>query len=72
MKVLQRKTAADFDQRLLDLYDEYCHGLIDRREFASGVTCHCDFPPPGVRVRPFGGRTDEASKVHGRADHRGA
>ena len=38
MKVLQRKTAADFDQRLLDLYDEYCHGLIDRREFASGVS----------------------------------
>ena len=35
------------------------------------VTCHCVFPPEGVRVRPEEGRTDEASKVHGRADYRG-
>ncbi len=34
------------------------------------VTCHCVFPPDGVRVRPEEGRTDEASKVHGRADYR--
>ncbi|MDF0522714.1 hypothetical protein P0R31_36365 [Bradyrhizobium yuanmingense] len=34
------------------------------------VTCHCVFPPEGVRVRPEEGRTDEASKVHGRADYR--
>jgi carboxymethylenebutenolidase len=26
-------TQADIDQRVLDLYDEYCHGAIDRREF---------------------------------------
>ena len=38
MTIHQRKTAADFDQRLLDLYDEYCHGRIDRREFVSGVS----------------------------------
>jgi len=36
---------------------------------ARVVTCHCDFPPRGIRVRPSRGRTDEASTVHGRADH---
>lgn len=30
-----RKTADDFDQELLDLYDSYAHGLIERREFLS-------------------------------------
>jgi carboxymethylenebutenolidase len=28
-----RKTASDFDQELLDLYDGYAHGRIERREF---------------------------------------
>ncbi len=28
-----RKTAKDFDQRVLDLFDGYVHGLTDRREF---------------------------------------
>ena len=23
----------EIDQRIFDLYDEYCHGRIDRREF---------------------------------------
>ena len=41
------------------------------QEWAS-LTCHCVFPPRGFRVRPFRGRTDEASTVHGRADHWGA
>src|ERR1700750_2049856 len=26
-------TQAEIDQRVFDLYDEYCHGGIDRREF---------------------------------------
>src|SRR5262245_6982173 len=26
-------TQADIDQRVFELYDEYCHGHIDRREF---------------------------------------
>ncbi len=30
---LPRKTAHDFDQELLNLYDRYAHGLIDRRTF---------------------------------------
>ena len=25
----------EIDQRVFDLYDEYCHGRIDRREFLS-------------------------------------
>ena len=28
-----RKTASDFDQELVDLYDRYAHGRIERREF---------------------------------------
>jgi carboxymethylenebutenolidase len=28
-------TQADIDQRVFDLYDEYCHGRIDRREFLN-------------------------------------
>jgi len=28
-----RRTAADFDQELLDLFDGYVHGLMERREF---------------------------------------
>ena len=30
---MQRKTAKDFDQELLNLFDRYVHGLIDRRSF---------------------------------------
>jgi len=32
-----RRQASEFDQELLDLYDKYCHGLIDRRAFIDGV-----------------------------------
>jgi carboxymethylenebutenolidase len=43
---MDRKQASDFDQELLDLFDEYVHGVIDRRGFidraarfaAGGVT----------------------------------
>ncbi len=31
--IIKRKKAADFDQELLDLFDGYVHGLIERREF---------------------------------------
>lgn len=32
-----RKSAKDFDQGLLDLYDQYCHGQIDRRQFVASA-----------------------------------
>ncbi|HUF62486.1 MAG TPA: dienelactone hydrolase family protein [Verrucomicrobiales bacterium] len=38
---MKRKQASDFDQKLLDLYDDYAHGRISRRDFigrASGIT----------------------------------
>ena len=38
---LQPVTQTEIDQRVFDLYDEYCHGRIDRREFllqAAAVT----------------------------------
>lgn len=31
-------TQAEIDQHVLDLYDEYCHGRIDRREFLARAT----------------------------------
>src|SRR5262249_48659101 len=30
---MESLTQAEIDQRVFDLYDEYCHGRIDRREF---------------------------------------
>ena len=32
---MERQKASDFDQELLDLYDSYAHGLIERREFLN-------------------------------------
>jgi len=32
-----RKSAKDFDQELLDLYDQYCHGKIVRRQFIAAA-----------------------------------
>src|SRR6185369_7377892 len=34
-------TQLEIDQRVLDLYDEYCHGRIDRREFLSRSAALC-------------------------------
>jgi carboxymethylenebutenolidase len=34
---MERKKASDFDQRALDLYDEYAHGRLSRRDFAQKV-----------------------------------
>ena len=31
---MDRELAQDFDQELLDLYDDYAHGRLNRREFA--------------------------------------
>ena len=34
---MERKHASDFDQRLLDLYDDFAHGRIHRRGFLEGA-----------------------------------
>jgi carboxymethylenebutenolidase len=34
-RVAQGITQLEIDQRVFDLYDEYCHGRLDRREFLS-------------------------------------
>ena len=34
---MQRKTAADYPQELLELFDLYVHGDIPRREFLDGA-----------------------------------
>ena len=38
----------------------------------SVLTCHCEFPPELIRVRPIRGRTNEEAEIYGRADYRGA
>ncbi|WP_223569183.1 hypothetical protein, partial [Agrobacterium tumefaciens] len=35
------------------------------------VTCHCEFPPEWIRVRPIKGRTHEEAAIYGRADYCG-
>ncbi|MGH9371472.1 MAG: dienelactone hydrolase family protein, partial [Vicinamibacterales bacterium] len=35
---MDRKTASDFDQELLNLFDKYVHGAIDRRGFLDGAS----------------------------------
>ena len=35
---MKRKTAADFDPRLLELFDGYVHGKMSKREFLSNAT----------------------------------
>jgi carboxymethylenebutenolidase len=35
---MKRLTASDFDQELLDIYDEYVHGQTDRRGFLNRAT----------------------------------
>ena len=34
---MERKKAADFPQELLDLFDRYVHGDVDRRDFLDGA-----------------------------------
>jgi carboxymethylenebutenolidase len=34
-------TQIEIDQRIFDLYDEYCHGRMDRREFLARATAAC-------------------------------
>jgi carboxymethylenebutenolidase len=37
MTTLPRKTANDFDPEVLQLFDQYVHGAIDRRGFLTGA-----------------------------------
>jgi carboxymethylenebutenolidase len=44
---MPRKQAADFDQRVLNLYDDYAHGRLSRRDFAQRAAA---FLTAGVTV----------------------
>src|SRR3954453_12705867 len=37
----QAVSQVEIDQRVFDLYDEYCHGRIDRREFLARAAAVC-------------------------------
>src|SRR5580693_8447461 len=37
LEITERKKASDFPRELLDLFDEYVHGGISRREFLDGA-----------------------------------
>jgi carboxymethylenebutenolidase len=41
MKMNEPVTQVQIDQRVFDLYDEYCHGRIDRREFLARSAAVC-------------------------------
>ena len=54
-------TQAEIDQRVFDLYDEYCHGRLDRREFlprASVLTVGGSGHGPGTAAALRGGPDD--------------
>jgi len=38
---VNRKAATDFDQELLDLYDDYAHDRIERRDFLDRARKFC-------------------------------
>jgi carboxymethylenebutenolidase len=44
---MNRERAQDFDQELLDLYDDYAHGRLSRRDFARRATA---FAAGGITV----------------------
>ncbi|MEM6688084.1 MAG: dienelactone hydrolase family protein [Planctomycetota bacterium] len=44
---MRRKTAKEFDQRVLDLYDDYAHGRLTRREYVKGLAA---FAVGGITV----------------------
>lgn len=44
---MKRKTADQFDQRVLDLYDDFAHGRLDRRGYLKGLAA---FAVGGVTV----------------------
>ncbi|WP_206112821.1 hypothetical protein, partial [Rhizobium laguerreae] len=45
-------------------------GQCEELERRSGgtflMTCHCEFPPGWIRVRPIKGRTNEEAEIYGR------
>lgn len=41
MGAIKELTQVEIDQRVFDLYDEYCHGKIDRREFLARSAAVC-------------------------------
>lgn len=47
MSLPSRRSASDFDQRLLDLYDDYAHGRLSRRQYLQGLAA---FAVGGVTV----------------------
>jgi carboxymethylenebutenolidase len=47
-RVMKRKQASDYDQELLDLYDDYAHGRITRRDFVEAAS---KFAVGGVTVQ---------------------
>src|SRR2546425_13321952 len=71
---MDRKKASDFDQELLNIFDEYVHGAIDRRGFldraarfaAAGMTAAMllDALNPRFAETQQGGKGEKRLKVH--------
>ena len=67
---MQRKTAQDFDQELLILFDAYVHGVIDRRGVLAGaqrLRCHAWVPCASGGAAQHGGLILRAQPLKERA-----
>ena len=70
---MERKKASDYPQELLNLFDRYVHGEIDRRNFlegakkyaVGGVTATAIWE--GLRQRQHQGVSGAAGERHGKA-----
>ena len=67
MNIYEPVTQLEIDQRVFDLYDEYCHGRIDRREFLARAAARGGRPGHGAGAAAALRRGAD-DLVHGRAD----
>ena len=70
-RALRPVTQVEIDQRVFDLYDEYCHGRIDRREFLRSAAAR-DGRRPGDGAGAAAALRAGADDLLHRRAHQGA
>ena len=60
---MQRKTVRDFDPAVLRLFDQYVHGLIDRRAFFAGASKYVSGGTAAMLFEALNPRFAEARRV---------
>ncbi|WP_236736250.1 hypothetical protein [Agrobacterium tumefaciens] len=66
-KAAQDRTLIDQKRRA----NEIALAEGEKSKSVQALTCHCEFPPEWIRVRPIKGRTHEEAAIYGRADYCG-